>query len=299
MEKCGYPYRVNDIWWWLNSLDNVRHIRRDNPELVMFTDASNEGWGAILGDITTGGRWDKFEKTDHINILELKAILLGLKSMCKFNNKHIRICTDNATALAYVKNMGGTKSKGCNAVALNIWEWAEEHNCWLSITHIPGVENVVADLRSRVFKDHLDWSASAEIFETICKGFGKPSVDLFASRLNNKLLHYVSCEPDPNACHTDAFTLSWSNMYVYCFPPFKLLPRVIRKIVDDGAKAVILAPYWPAQPWFPVLQYLAKDTLSFPKKMTNLSGPNTQTHHYTGEEIPICKLTAYLFYKDT
>ena len=47
--------------------------------LQLFTDASNEGWGAHLGDHTTKGVWSDSESQLHINFLELKAVLLALK----------------------------------------------------------------------------------------------------------------------------------------------------------------------------------------------------------------------------
>lgn len=33
-------------------------------------------------------------------------------------------------------------------------------------------------------------------------------------------------------------------------PPFDFLPLVVRKIVTERTKGVLLAPYWPAQAWF-------------------------------------------------
>ena len=46
--------------------------------------------------------------------------------------------------------------------------------------------------------------------------FGKPDLDLFASRLNHQLPRYVSWIPDPNAVGVDAFTLDWGTQY-NCF----------------------------------------------------------------------------------
>ena len=45
----------------------------------LFTDASNEGWGAHLGDSTAKGVWSPMESRLHINFLELKAVLLALR----------------------------------------------------------------------------------------------------------------------------------------------------------------------------------------------------------------------------
>jgi hypothetical protein len=52
------------------------------PKLSMFTDASNFGWGAHVNyevDLATKGTWSQEEAKMPINILELKAVLLGVK----------------------------------------------------------------------------------------------------------------------------------------------------------------------------------------------------------------------------
>ena len=100
---------------------------------------------------------------------------------------HIQVFTDNTTALAYVKNMGETKSKECNQVAKQIWEWAESKRVWLAVDHVTGILNTLADYKSRHFADNLEWELSDEIFSTVCERFGLPKIDLFASRQNAKL----------------------------------------------------------------------------------------------------------------
>ena len=63
--------------------------------MIIYADASLEGWGASMGNVSTGGAWLPDEKLMHINILELKAILLALKSLLKTRHKHIKIMSDN------------------------------------------------------------------------------------------------------------------------------------------------------------------------------------------------------------
>ena len=45
----------------------------------LFTDASNEGWGAHLEQTSAKGLWSDREKRLHINVLELKAVSLALQ----------------------------------------------------------------------------------------------------------------------------------------------------------------------------------------------------------------------------
>ena len=41
----------------------------------------------------------------------------------------------------------------CNDIANRIWCWCVQQNVWLTISHIPGIKNVEADRKSRVFND--------------------------------------------------------------------------------------------------------------------------------------------------
>lgn len=286
---------ITDIMWWMDNIQNARVIRRKEPDVELFTDASLLGWGAHTDQSETGGKWDQSE-IQHINVLELKAILFGLKSLCRNRSKHIRIRTDSTTALAYVKNMGGTKSEPCMHITKQIWEWAQLNDCWLSITHIPGVLNILADLRSRCFRQQVEWSLAPFIFENLCENFGMPDVDLFASRLNNKLQTYVSWEPDPDSWKTDAFSFAWTEHYFYCFPPFRLLPRVIRKLQRDRARAIVVAPQWTCQPWLALLKKLALRSLTYPKSPENLIGQGLLNQNSDAHLLRATKLVAFLFW---
>ena len=47
----------------------------------------------------------------------------------------------------------------------------------------------------------------------------KPSIDLFASKLNHQVSCYVSWKPDPRIVFIDAFTIaSWDKQFSYAFP---------------------------------------------------------------------------------
>ena len=96
--------------WWLEE-SNVLLGQPLHPlkhALQIFTDASNEGWGAHLDDHTARGTWSLPESKLHINHLELKAVFLALKEfrtlVC---NKTVLIATDNTTVVAYINKEGG------------------------------------------------------------------------------------------------------------------------------------------------------------------------------------------------
>ena len=95
----------------------------------------------------TGGRWLAREiiENKHINCHELKAVKLGLKALCdKEECAHILIQLDNVTGVTFINNMGGTHSKLCNNVVLDISLWCIERKIWITATHIPGIQNETA-----------------------------------------------------------------------------------------------------------------------------------------------------------
>ena len=140
-------------------MDNISlsfiEIYISNPEVVIAMDASSSGWGAVVNNTKTRGIWQLHEKSDHINVLELKAILFGLISFMKFYNTHIKILTDNMNAVHSIRNMGSCHSLSCNDLVKRIWSWAIQSNNWLSVSYIPGVEISVADAESRQYEWQL------------------------------------------------------------------------------------------------------------------------------------------------
>ena len=159
---------------------------------------------------------------------------------------------DNTTAVAYIAHMGGSKSVACNELAKQLWTWCISRQIWVSVAHLRGVENVVADRKSRVFHDETEWMLNREIFHTLCTEY-VPSIDLFASRLNAQLPRYVSWQPDPGAEYIDALSIDWGPLNFYAFPPFSIIANCLQKIIQDKAEGIIIVPKWPTRPWFPQL----------------------------------------------
>ena len=229
----------------INSV-NGSPIKPPAPTLFITTDASKTGWGAVCESQRTNGRWSDSERTQHINVLELKAAFLALKSFLK-NQSHKVECLrmDNTTAVAHVNNKGGTHSPCLLALTLELWQWCLERNIMISAQHVPGKLNTIADSESRVFNDSSEWKINPQTISPFLKGC---KIDLFASRLSAQLPQYVSWRPDP-----DALTMDWALFKGYAFPPFNLIPTDLNKVSQDKADIILVAPVWPAQPWWPLL----------------------------------------------
>ncbi|KAL0870236.1 hypothetical protein ABMA27_005269 [Loxostege sticticalis] len=216
------------IWWKNNIMNTIKPFRSGQFALEIFSDASLTGWGIFCKGETSNGFWSLSESQNHINYLELRAAFLGLQCFAQdLSNKEILLRIDNTTAISYINRMGGVQYEHLNAITREIWQWCEDRQI------------LYADRESRCTNIDTEWELSSVAFHEITKAFGSPDIDLFASRLNAKCSKYISWKRDPNAFNIDAFTVDWKDYFFYCFPPFSLILKSLRKIIEDEASGFL------------------------------------------------------------
>ena len=262
----------HELGWWVCSVESAYNvISHGQVETTMTTDASKTGSGCSLGNISTGGLWNPEESENHINWLEVKAMLFSLKSFVHhICQKHVKILSDNTTAVSYINHMGTSHSKEIHFLVTEIWDFGIKNNIWITVAHIPGKQNVVADFESRKGHSDTEWALAQTVYDQAIRLLDvTPSIDLFASRLNYKCKPYVAFRPDPEAQAINAFHTSWVNMCFYAFPPFCIINQVLQKISEEKATGVMVIPYWPTQSWWP---YLTNMLINYPLML-----PSTQT----------------------
>ena len=116
-------------------------------------------------------------------------------------------------------------------MVLLIWNFILYHDNWVTENHIPGIFNEEADIESRKHETRTKWIINQTYFEKIIESLNfKPTVDLFATKINTQLPHFISLRPDPDSKVVNAFTLSWENLSFYAFSPFICIPRVLQKV---------------------------------------------------------------------
>ena len=72
---------IAELNWWRENIESAtNHVTHGNPDIIITTDASTLGWGAVLENQSIGGHWTEAEACHHINYLELLATFLALKS---------------------------------------------------------------------------------------------------------------------------------------------------------------------------------------------------------------------------
>ena len=240
-------------WWIANVMTAKNVLTREQPSCELTTDASNEGWGAVYGTRSTGGLWASDEKRHHINYLELLAVFLGLKAFCSSQrDRHISLKIDNTTAVAVINHMGTSHSEQLNKLYKEIWDWCIARKLWVTAGHIAGKANIEADLESRQNQTETEWMLNPTLLlQSLQTLKFAPDTDLFASRLNKQFPNYVAYRPDPDSIAIDAFTINWATLKFYAFPPFSVIPAVLKKIQEDKAIGVCVLPNWPTQAWFP------------------------------------------------
>ena len=67
---------------------------------------------------------------------------------------------------------------------------------------VAGKANVETDEQSRVLQNNTGWKLNPELFQRIVEKFGKPDIDLFATRINKQIESYVSWYPETEAIVT-------------------------------------------------------------------------------------------------
>ena len=253
------------------------------PDLHLDSDASSSGWGAHLLDQNVSGVWSAQEKLLHINLLEMKALFLGLQAFQEeVAGHHVTSMCDNSTVVAYVNKQVGTVSMSLCLLTSRLLRWTESFDIHLDARYLPGESNVLADVLSRRGQVvGTEWSLHPQVARALLRAWGNPSIDLFATCLNAKLPLYCSLVPDPQAVFEDVFRHPWDDLDQYAFPPFPLVSRVIARVQESSRVAMTLvAPLWPEKEWFAdLLLLLTQPPLALPCWDKLLRQPHCSLFH--------------------
>ncbi|CAG2243241.1 unnamed protein product [Mytilus edulis] len=133
--------------WWTSQANVLRGqlLSSPVPNQTLFTDASNLGWGAYLEGLSVSGVWTPDLLKEHINILEMKAVLLALSHFQSLlQNKSLVLATDNTTVVAYLRNQGGTHCYELYLLAREILLLCNQLHLQIVVRHVPGETQCVS-----------------------------------------------------------------------------------------------------------------------------------------------------------
>lgn len=283
------PEARRHINWWTqpSNVATGKQFGLVHPQETISTDASLEGWGAVWGTRTTSGTWSPEESTLHINLLELEGVRRAIHHWAPLlHDTEVTVLSDNSTAVIYINRQGGTRSKSLCHRTWELLHFCRSRRIHLKASHLAGPDNVMADALSRSRYDENEWSLQQEWADILFDVFGRPLVDLFASRDNTKLPTFCSRFHQDEAWATDALSISWDGMEAYAFPPWSLIHRVLLKIRQSQTSVLLVAPMWPNQHWFPLLMSLLVDLpFRFPHSQRLLSQNRGRTWHQNLQDL--------------
>ena len=284
-----------DLLWWSEQvrLRGGVSLSLPAPDISFFSDASDVGWGALVGEHHASGLWLPHQKALSINMRELLAVQLGLQAFEHLIvGMSVALFCDNTTTVAYLRRSGGTFSSALNSTAREVLLWAENRHIRLLPQFIMGSSNVTADALSRPNQViGSEWTLHQEVVDQLVHRW--PAViDLFATALTARLPVYFSPALDPRAAGTDALLQPWDNLQAYAFPPIAIIRRVLLKLRSSrNCELTLIAPFWPQRDWFPDLLELLSDVpITLSDRRDLLRQPHFHRFH---QNLPMLRLTAW------
>ena len=117
---------------------------------MVFTDASQKGWGAHLYEIILSGLWSNKEAQLHINVLELKAVLLALKGLQELlkGSQSAHLFRQQYSSILSEQRWRHTFHRMW-ALICRILAFTNSRRIQIRARHVPGSLSVIADSLSR------------------------------------------------------------------------------------------------------------------------------------------------------
>ena len=108
------PLCQEDLLWcsWAIQQREGVDLSLPVPDLSFYSDASDVGWGAIVGENQVSGVWTPSQRELPINLREMMAVQKGLfEFSCLLRGKTIALFCNDVTTVAYLRRSGGTGSQ--------------------------------------------------------------------------------------------------------------------------------------------------------------------------------------------
>lgn len=267
--------------------------RHPPPSLTVWTDSSSQGWGLVSSEgHSSQGLWDDEDSLCHITWKELRCFYLTLLEPWSREHKSILLVSDCVSAVACINKQGSTHSTSLHNLTRRILLLASQLNICLTAVHLEGLRNVSADLLSRTSPVMTEWSLPLPAFKRLLEWHGPLDIDLFATPENRRLETFGCPYNHPKATVFDAMSADWNQWdQIYLFPPPKMLPRVIRRLLDHSGHGVIVCPASLHRPWAAALNARCPKQLLLDTQLEQW----VQGELHCASPLSYAPLTAYSF----
>ena len=259
----------SDLNWFVSLSAHYSHrpIWRSAATVSLYCDASKLAWGASLeGRLPARGFWRAHQRREHITLLEARAVRYAVASFLGDLRGHqVRLHEDNQ-AVVHMLTSWTSRSPALMRQLRKLWMVLDANNITLHPSYIRSEDNVEADNLSRQ-ADAGDYRLDPAIFDRLDRRWGPHSIDRFATSNNKQVARFNSAWAMPGSEGVDAFAqTNWRGETNYCNPPWGLLGQLAAFLYETGAPATVVAPHWPAQPWYPVLRAMAAEHVVLPAR---------------------------------
>lgn len=239
-------------------------VTPETRSIRLFTDASTQALGAVLGNRLFSQSWNDSDRLLHINALELSAVTRSLLHFAStLANRSVTLFVDSRVVLGMLRR-GTTRSPHLVGLLRECLETITALNLRLTVQYVKSADNP-ADMPSRF--SALEWGLSLSWYQFLERRFHLPptghTLDLFAHPLNHTCPRYCTRLPYSGATYTDGLSFPWNDPteIYWAAPPLALAGRAVlhlRHTAQPGRTRIsLLLPYWPTQPWFPALVELS------------------------------------------
>ena len=227
-------------------------------QVSVASDASDTGLGVLLTDpvvprVVTFTALSPEDAVKSSTWRELAAIVFGLQALARhLSGRVVSWSTDNQAAALILDK--GSRRPHLHQLAVRAFTLCAAAGIQLCPVWIPRELNAQADALSREV-DRNDWGLTPVAFARLVAQFGPPVIDLFADDANHQVPSFYSHRPLPGSAGVDALSLPWPEGLAYACPPWALLGRVFRRLLDPSTvgSVVVILPVWPSQPWWSML----------------------------------------------
>jgi len=265
-----YHHALEDLRWWADnlSLANGRPIRNSLPHLVIQSDASNSGWGAVRNGVDTRGTWTQDEASLHINCKELLAASFAVKAFTKnLQNIHVLIKIDNTTTIA----KWGEPHRSLCTTSVELVSRKENHSKGPKKNPRLSQHNSRQGIKSQT--RHIRLASEPEFLSDI-NGQARSVYDRPFCNQNQSATSQVSqlqTRPGNRGDRCPDTTIGNRNRL--------RLSSIYSNSQMLKATITLVCPIWPTQPWYAQLLQLVVDIpILLPIIPGLLTGPQGQEH---------------------